>query len=82
MPIYEYTCSDCGHTFERLQLLQEGPVATCPECGSAAEKVMSASVAYIMKGADNPGGGRWAQGGGSCCGQSSPCDSPKRCCTK
>jgi putative FmdB family regulatory protein len=82
MPIYEYRCLDCGHTFERLQSLQERPVADCPECGKPVEKVMSASVGYIMKGANNPGGGRWAQDGGACCGQSSPCEDPKRCCTK
>ena len=84
MPIYEYTCPECDHTFEKLQLLREGPVALCPQCGSPAEKIMSASVGYIMKG-ENPGrprGGRGAQGSGPCCGQQSGCDNPKRCCTK
>ncbi|MBW2020663.1 MAG: zinc ribbon domain-containing protein [Deltaproteobacteria bacterium] len=82
MPIYEYRCPDCGHTFERLQSLQEGAVATCPECGNPAKKVMSASVGYIMKGANHPGVGRGAREGGSCCGHSSPCEHPKRCCMK
>jgi len=82
MPIYEYRCSNCGCTFERLQFLHESPEATCPECGRPAEKVLSASVGYIMKRASNPGGDRWAQDGGPCCGQSSPCENPKRCCTK
>lgn len=82
MPIYEYRCLNCGCTFERLQSLQESPAATCPECGKAAEKVMSASVGYIMKGAKNSGGGRRAQDGGPCCGQASPCEDPKRCCGK
>jgi putative FmdB family regulatory protein len=81
MPIYEYQCLDCGHTFEKLQSLQESP-ASCPACGKEARRVMSASVGYVMKGTSHGGGGRGARDGGSCCGQSSPCANPKRCCTK
>ncbi|MCK4728096.1 MAG: zinc ribbon domain-containing protein [Desulfobacterales bacterium] len=82
MPIYEYRCTGCGHSFERLQSLQEGSSNTCPECGKPAEKVMSSSVAYVMKGADYSGAGRGAGDGSLCCGQSSPCENPKRCCGK
>ena len=82
MPIYEYRCLDCGHIFERLQSLQERPVTTCPQCGRPAEKVMSASVGYIMKGTNNPSSGHWARDEGPCCGQTSACENPKRCCTK
>ena len=32
MPIYEYTCEDCGLDFERLVLGNTRP--TCPGCGS------------------------------------------------
>lgn len=32
MPIYEYTCQDCGLDFERLVL--GGKTPTCPECES------------------------------------------------
>ncbi len=32
MPIYEYTCGDCGLDFERLVLGQKTP--TCPACES------------------------------------------------
>ena len=31
MPIYEYTCKDCGNDFELLIRGQETPV--CPSCG-------------------------------------------------
>jgi putative FmdB family regulatory protein len=81
MPIYEYQCSDCGRTFEKLQSLQER-TAFCPTCGKEARKVMSASVGYVMKETGHGGGGRGARDPGSCCGQSSPCENPKRCCTK
>jgi putative FmdB family regulatory protein len=82
VPIYEYSCPDCGHSFERLQSLQELPEALCPNCGGPAQKVMSASVAYIMKGAGLKGSGHSANDKGPCCGHASPCESPKRCCTK
>lgn len=34
MPIYEYTCDDCGHAFELL--VRGGAEPACPECDSAA----------------------------------------------
>lgn len=80
MPIYEYTCPACGHTFEKLQSLEQGTAAPCPECGQTAQKIMSASVGYVMKGAR--GNGKWPREAGSCCGQQSGCDNPRRCCTK
>lgn len=33
MPIYEFKCSACGHSFERLQKLSDADPTTCPECG-------------------------------------------------
>ena len=37
MPIYEYECENCGHTFERLYMSPEERPAeiTCPECQSS-----------------------------------------------
>ncbi len=81
MPIYEYHCSDCGRTFEKIQPL-EAKTALCPKCGKEAQKVMSASVGYIMKGTGHHGGGPSARDSGSCCGEFTPCENPKRCCTK
>jgi putative FmdB family regulatory protein len=40
MPLYEYRCKNCGHTFEELVLGQKEPVA-CPECRGHIERVMS-----------------------------------------
>ncbi len=33
MPIYEYHCEPCEHTFETL-IRGQGDTAHCPECGS------------------------------------------------
>lgn len=36
MPIYEYTCRDCGEETERLQKLSEPDWLDCPACGKSA----------------------------------------------
>ncbi len=41
MPIYEYRCTKCRHTFERRQKFSDPPVAKCPECRGKVEKVLS-----------------------------------------
>lgn len=33
MPIYEYHCDPCAHTFETL-VRSSGDVARCPKCGN------------------------------------------------
>lgn len=42
MPIYEYRCKKCHHTFERIQKFSDPHVKKCPECGGAVEQVLSA----------------------------------------
>jgi len=42
MPIYEYTCTECGKEFEELVPLKRPDNPPCPVCGSAkTEKKMS-----------------------------------------
>ena len=44
MPLYDYHCPACGHTFETL--LRAGSTPACPRCGSTAlDKQVSAPVA-------------------------------------
>jgi putative FmdB family regulatory protein len=44
MPIYEYRCSECEHSFEEWQKMSDPPVDTCPRCGrKAVAKIISAS---------------------------------------
>ena len=49
MPTYEYKCAN-GHVFERFQRMTEPPIGTCPECGAAAERLLSAGVGLLFKG--------------------------------
>jgi putative FmdB family regulatory protein len=39
MPIYEYRCEACGHTFEVMQKLSESPVESCEVCGGPVVRV-------------------------------------------
>lgn len=39
MPTYEYRCSDCGHTFEAFQRIDEEPLSVCERCGGKLRKV-------------------------------------------
>ncbi|HSF29544.1 MAG TPA: zinc ribbon domain-containing protein [Candidatus Tectomicrobia bacterium] len=32
MPIFEYQCQGCGHTFERVMLVRNAEVPPCPRC--------------------------------------------------
>lgn len=49
MPIYEYRCQDCNHEFERMQKFSDPPVAACPACEGAVQKLISRS-AFHLKG--------------------------------
>ncbi len=44
MPLYEYLCLHCGHTFERLRPMREADAdLQCPACASKkVERVLSA----------------------------------------
>lgn len=33
MPIYEYSCTTCGHTFDHLARNLQDVATTCPKCG-------------------------------------------------
>jgi len=49
MPTYEYRCPR-GHEFEVFQRISDEPGATCPECGEAAERMISAGAGFLFKG--------------------------------
>ena len=45
MPLYEYQCEPCDHTFETL-IRGSGDVAHCPKCGSVeVAKLLSVPAA-------------------------------------
>jgi putative FmdB family regulatory protein len=42
MPTYEYTCRDCGHTFDIVQKMSDDALTICPRCGGRLRKVFAA----------------------------------------
>lgn len=49
MPTYEYRC-EAGHEFEKFQKMSDTPASTCPTCGGAAERKISAGAGLVFKG--------------------------------
>ena len=67
MPIYEYSCTKCGHVFEEL-VFDDNPPA-CPHCGSHATHKLMSCCAHRAGGAAD--GGDYAPpsgSGGGCAG--------------
>lgn len=56
MPVYEYRCDTCNHQFELRQKFSDAPADSCPKCGGAVHKMVSAA-AFSLK-----GGGWYAEG--------------------
>lgn len=50
MPIYEYTCTDCGSTLEKLQKMSDAPLKDCPECGKATLEKQVSAAGFRLKG--------------------------------
>jgi len=46
MPMFEFKCSKCNHTFERY-FSKDCESDLCPKCGSEAKKIMSTFM-YAM----------------------------------
>jgi putative FmdB family regulatory protein len=49
MPTYDYECEK-GHRFELFQKMSDEPVASCPECGAAARRIISGGAGFLFKG--------------------------------
>jgi len=50
MPIYEYKCQNCGHSFEQLQKVTDKLLSTCPECGKKQLKKLISNTSFQLKG--------------------------------
>lgn len=59
MPIYEYTCANCGHELEVLQKMNEKPLKKCPQCKKPKLQKNISTGGFILK------GGGWHRGGHS-----------------
>ncbi len=42
MPLYEYRCKKCGHTFEKIQSFSAPDEKECPVCKGEVERLISA----------------------------------------
>ena len=42
MPLYEYSCHQCGEVFEVMQKFADEPLATHEGCGGTVERLVSA----------------------------------------
>jgi putative FmdB family regulatory protein len=49
MPIYDYHCDHCGHTFSAVQSYTDATLDKCPSCGKRPRKLM-ATPAIVFKG--------------------------------
>lgn len=57
MPIYEYRCTRCGATFEKIIFSKTAPPPACPKCGfETADKLISVpgAVGVSSSKAQNP----------------------------
>lgn len=55
MPIFEFECRACGHTFEKL-LKESSCEWPCPSCGQVAKRVISLPAARSDSGCAAPAG--------------------------
>lgn len=73
MPLYEYVCERCGHSFERL-VFHEDDQVECPECSGRVRKILSRfnveipdeACAKLPKGEKREYCNECRQGGGAC----------------
>ena len=49
MPIYDYHCDHCGHSFSAVQRFADDAISVCPGCGKLPRKLMS-NPALVFKG--------------------------------
>ena len=49
MPIYDYHCDHCGHSFSQVQSYKDEPVGKCPNCGKKPRRLI-APAAVVFKG--------------------------------
>jgi putative FmdB family regulatory protein len=50
MPIYAFTCTACGHDYDRLQKMSDPDPAACPECGAETVKRRLTAPSFRLSG--------------------------------
>jgi len=49
VPIYDYRCDACGHSFSAVRSYSDGPVEVCPSCGKRPRRLIT-TPAIVFKG--------------------------------
>jgi putative FmdB family regulatory protein len=42
LPLYPYRCTQCGHSFEKIQSFSAAPETECPKCKGQLERQLTA----------------------------------------
>jgi len=50
MPIYEYQCPHCQHTFDAMQKMSEAPLTECPQCKQSNVVRLVSAAGFQLKG--------------------------------
>lgn len=50
MPIYEYQCSNCNHTFDLIQKMSDEPATMCPACSKESAVRLVSAAGFQLKG--------------------------------
>jgi len=50
MPIYEYACTHCEHSFDELQKISEAALVHCPKCGEPSLRKLLSAPKFRLKG--------------------------------
>lgn len=46
MPVYDYECYECEHRFEVIESPSQQAARSCPECGKASRRIISAGRCF------------------------------------
>lgn len=65
MPIYSFSCGNCGHKFEELLTVKEREKAICPKCSGVVSRSYDGPCAFGRKSTGSAGG---KSCNGSCAG--------------
>jgi len=57
MPLYEYSCSSCGHTWEENRSIDDPPTQFCPRCRLKTAHRLISKSSFVLKGSG------WARDG-------------------
>ncbi len=47
MPVYEYQCEKCGHTFDAMQAMSDDALTECEKCGGPVFRVLFAPAIHF-----------------------------------